>query len=94
MNRQQRRALERKLATSFRAERSGLEHPVPTSFRLEGGPMDGWVVKPTAPALRPDWHTTWPDSVRSRWAAGTYVIADEDRGPGRVRSRRARWQTV
>lgn len=22
---------------------------------LEGGPMDGWIVAPEAPALRPEW---------------------------------------
>lgn len=27
---------------------------------LHGGPMDGWLVLPGAPALRPDWYRTLP----------------------------------
>jgi hypothetical protein len=56
---------------------------------LKGGPMDGWIVAPDAPALRPDWAETWPQPAprgllarlfhvnRRRWPwarPGRYVV--------------------
>ena len=62
---------------------AGLTHEPPTdSVTLIGGPMDSWVVKADAPALRPDWCLTWPASLAAKWSPGQY-LAD---GP-----RRARW---
>ncbi len=66
MNRQQRRAFERQL------QRNALKHPIPASVALEGGPMDGWVVKPDAPALQPAWYRTWPPTVAERHEPGRY----------------------
>jgi hypothetical protein len=58
MNRAQRRELQRQVAKiakgTFR-----LKHPAPDSVTLKGGPMDGWVVAPNAPALDADWRDTW-----------------------------------
>lgn len=68
MNRRQRRALERQLAGAA----SSLTHAVPASVALAGGPMDGWVVKPNAPVLRADWHTTWPASIAATNRPGRY----------------------
>lgn len=45
----------------------------PSALGLEGGPMNGWVVKPDAPALRADWHRTWPLGVARQWQPGRYV---------------------
>jgi hypothetical protein len=82
VNRHQRRALERQLKPRT------LAHPVPASVALEGGPMDGYVVKPDAPALRPDWFRTWPPTVAARFAPGAYAPAVADaRGV-----RRSTWQ--
>lgn len=50
MSRADRRRLERTIRRSKR-----LAHPVPGSVTLRGGPMDGWIVKPDAPALQSDW---------------------------------------
>src|SRR5574342_416711 len=47
--------------------------------RLVGGPMDGWFVKSDAPALREDWHTTWPWRLKLRWKPGHYVKASADK---------------
>jgi hypothetical protein len=69
LTRQQRRALERRLAS----EANEFAHPVPASIVLEGGPMDGWVVKADAPALAPDWYTTWPPSIAARNEPGRYL---------------------
>jgi hypothetical protein len=88
MNRADRRRLKRvanqALKTAMRV-RPGVKHPAPDSVTLVGGPMDGWIVKPDAPALRPDWCTTWPDSVAAKNAPGLYVAA----GPGQ-----ARWERL
>lgn len=54
MGRAERRALERRIRSTMRTR--SLSHPVPGSVELIGGPMAGWVVRPAAPALRPDWH--------------------------------------
>ena len=93
MNRQQRRAAERLGPTIA---------PVDTgAVRLVGGPMDGWVVEPDAPCLRPDWHETWPrrkpgvlDRARGKQGA---LILTSTRGyaPGRyvVSEREARWES-
>jgi hypothetical protein len=77
MNRAQRRSLK---ATVKRMVKSGpgLQHPVPDSVVLRGGPMDGWIVKPDAPALRADWHETWNVNVApslAGWLPGRYVRA-------------------
>jgi hypothetical protein len=65
---------------------------------LAGGPMDGWVVAPDAPALQPDWYTTVPARPRSFLsrmtgkaatpAPGRYVLE-----PGAVPAR-ATWQLI
>lgn len=44
--------------------RGRLPHPAPASVTLSGGPMNGWVVKPDAPVLRPDWQAP-PEPSRS-----------------------------
>lgn len=36
--------------------------------------MDGWLVKMDAPALDPDWYTTWPPSVAERTTPGRYDL--------------------
>lgn len=58
MNRAQRRSLKRTVAHAMKSG-PGLAHPVPDSVALSGGPMDGWIVKPDAPALDPDWRAKW-----------------------------------
>lgn len=59
MNRAQRRQLERRVKRST----GTLAHPVPGSVTLRGGPMDGWVVKPDAPALAPDWRARFIEAA-------------------------------
>lgn len=95
MNRHQRRAVAASLrsASSTVPRGSGMHGVI-----LAGGPMDGWVVAPDAPALRPDWHTTLPPRPRSflsRMAgrpastmAGRYVLE-----PGSAPAR-ATWQLI
>lgn len=61
MNRSSRRALKR-----------NLRHKAPDSVTLQGGPMDGWVVTPTAPALEPTWYSTLPAHLLARWRPGRY----------------------
>ena len=56
MNRADRRRLQRTARKAFKGKTGQLTHPVPDSVSLAGGPMDGQVVKPDAPALRPDWY--------------------------------------
>ena len=54
MNRAERRALEkriRKMANPARAAKAPKDR-----ITLHGGPMDGWIVKPDAPVLRPEWY--------------------------------------
>lgn len=83
MNRADRRRLQRTARKAMKGIKTGqLEHPVPESVTLLRGPMDGWVVKPDAPALRPDWYTTWPLSVAAKHKPGRYVLDGT----------RARWQ--
>lgn len=53
MNRAQRRELERRIRRSADPRRAA---SAPATVTLRGGPMDGWAVKPDAPALRPDWY--------------------------------------
>lgn len=67
LNRHARRSLARTLERDPAAARGR-----PASVALAGGPMDGWVVKPDAPALRPNWHTTWPPTVAARFSPGVY----------------------
>lgn len=64
MNRAERRALERRL----RSQTGRLAHAAPESVTLRGGPMNGWVVKPDAPAFTDRFY---PGLVESR-AAGLY----------------------
>lgn len=89
MNRADRRRLQRTVARALKrvaAARPGsLEHPAPASVTLSGGPMDGWVVKPDAPALDPGWCLTWPPTSAAKHAPGQYLPA----GPGR-----ARWEPL
>lgn len=73
------------LRRAIRAGGDGVEHPVPASVTLSGGPMNGWVVKPDAPALQRDWCLTWPPTIAEKNKPGFYV-AD---GPGR-----ARWEQL
>lgn len=75
MNRAARRSLERNL----RKQTGKLNHPVPDSVTLRGGPMDGWIVKPDAPALEPDWYTTWTPNIAAAWQPGRYVLGPEER---------------
>lgn len=49
------RAARRHLKERVKSMAGQLEHPIPDSVTLKGGPMDGWIVKPGAPALQPDW---------------------------------------
>lgn len=44
--------------------------------RLNGGPMDGWLVKRDAPSLAPDWYRTWPPNVRAADEPGRYELAE------------------
>jgi hypothetical protein len=44
--------------------------------RLNGGPMDGWLVKPDAPSLAPDWYRTWPPRTAEPHLPGRYELAD------------------
>jgi hypothetical protein len=77
MNRAQRRQLKATVKHMVKTG-SGLDHPVPDSVVLNGGPMDGWIVKPEADALRPDWHTTWNTNIAPslvNWVPGRYVRA-------------------
>ena len=79
MNRADRRSMKRLVAHAIRGK-PGLKHPVPDSIVLAGGPMDGWVVAPEAPALHPDWHTTWNVDVApslAGWRPGRYQLADD-----------------
>jgi len=45
----------------------------PDVVRLVGGPMDGWLVLPSAQCLRPDWYGTMPETLARRQAPGRYV---------------------
>lgn len=55
----------------MRRQSGQLKHPAPASVRLVGGPMDGWVVKPDAPALTDRFYV---GLVEAR-AAGLYNAA-------------------
>lgn len=86
MNRAARRSLTRTVARAIKGK-PGLTHPVPDSVVLDGGPMAGWIVRPEAPALRPDWHTTWSVNVApvlAGWQPGRYVLGAD--------GKRAAWQ--
>lgn len=77
MNRAERRDLQRRARKAIKGIKTGnLAHPVPDSITLDGGPMTGWIVKPDAPALHPDW-------IRGLWearAAGLYNAAHSPTG--------------
>ena len=45
--------------------------------RLHGGPQDEWLVFPDAPNLRPDWYTTWPESIAAAFRPGRYVVGSD-----------------
>lgn len=95
MNRHQRRAAAAQLrnAAPIVPRGTGMHGVV-----LAGGPMDGWVVKPDAPALQPDWYKTLPprpqaflSRISGRLAAeapGRYVLEAASSPP------RATWQLV
>lgn len=53
MNRAQRRQLKRDVKKM--AGKTARRNPGQDFVTLKGGPMDGWIVKPDAPALDPDW---------------------------------------
>lgn len=73
MNRTERRRLMRNVKR--RLKLGSLKHPVPDSVTLHGGPMDGWVVKPDAPALEADWRAKYIEIE----AAKLYLIECEAR---------------
>lgn len=75
MNRTQRRSLKRTAAKAMK-QRGSLKHPVPESVTLKGGPMDGWIVTPDAPALAPDWRADYIELE----AAKLYLAECEKRG--------------
>jgi hypothetical protein len=56
-------------------------------IRLIDGPMDGYLVRPGAPALRKGWYKTWPSSVAVRFSPGRYEAAKPDEDG----TRQARW---
>lgn len=90
MNRTDRRRLKRAANKALKGIRTrNLAHPVPDSVQLVGGPMDGWSVKPGAPALQADWCLNWPPSIAARHRPGMYV---ED--PTSTRPRQARWEPL
>lgn len=53
VNRAQRRDLKRQVKKM--AGKVARRTPGKDFVTLKGGPMDGWIVKPDAPALEPDW---------------------------------------
>lgn len=75
--------MNRKLRRAVRAGVGTLVHPVPDAVLLAGGPMDGWVVKPGAPALREDWWESWPAGIAATWTPGRYVLEPMAK-PGRA----------
>ncbi len=77
MNRSDGRRLKRVANKALKhaiAAQPGLEHPAPASVTLVGGPMNGWIVKPDAPSLAPDWCLSWPPSVAAKHKPGMYVL--------------------
>lgn len=88
MNRGQRRALVKRIGSALR--RGG---HAPDAVLLEGGPMDGWIVKPDAACLQPDWATAYrplgnlgiPPSVAEAARTGGRYVLTADR-------RTARWE--
>lgn len=68
MNRAQRRAMKANM------KRRGLAF-----VTLRGGPMGGWIVKPDAPALRPEWRDLYLEAS----AEGAYrrSMAEQNRKP-------------
>lgn len=75
MNRTQRREMQRQI-TKIAKNKGRLKYPVPGSVTLHGGPMDGWIVKPDAPALEPDWRAKYIEIE----AAKLYLAECEARG--------------
>lgn len=57
MNRTERRRLMQTVKRSLKP--GSLKHPVPDSVTLVGGPMNGWIVTPDAPALDADWRAKY-----------------------------------
>lgn len=72
------RTARREMAKRFRAQ--GRDVVV-----LRGGPMDGWVVPSTAPALRADWRTLFLEGEAER----LFLLTQEQR-PRLLRRRWAR----
>ena len=69
MTRADRRRADRAARKAMKHIRTGqLTHPVPESVQLKGGPMDGYIVKPDAPALKPE----WINGLHEARAAGLY----------------------
>ena len=91
LNRAQRRSLKRNLKRHV----GELAHPIPGSVVLRGGPMDGWIVKPDAPALEADWrehwleaqaegeYLKWADAQRPKVTAMWDQLGDRERRPFR-----------
>lgn len=76
MNRAQKRDLQRRVKKAIKGKMGRLAHPAPASVTLVGGPMDGWVVTPDAPALEPDWRAKFLEAE----AAKLYLVECEARG--------------
>lgn len=49
------------------------------AVKLSGGPMDGWIVKPDAPALREGWYATLPQPHKDRFKPGRYYLSGTDK---------------
>jgi hypothetical protein len=81
MSRAQRRHLKDTVKRMVRTG-GGLKHPVPDSVVLHGGPMDGWIVKPDAPALEADWRARYIEEAARRayreWEEDTVAWEDLD----------------
>lgn len=75
MNRKMRRELERLSRRQVVATSAGN-----SGVMLHGGPMDGYYVTADAPALHPDWYTTWPESVAAKNRPGRYVKVGKREG--------------
>jgi hypothetical protein len=81
LNRAQRRHLKTTVKHMVKTG-SGLKYPVPDSVVLQGGPMDGWIVRPDAPALEPDWRARYIEEQARRayreWEEDAVVWEDLD----------------
>jgi hypothetical protein len=94
MNRADRRHLQRATAKAIEKATSrrpaGLTHAPPTgNITLIGGPMNNWVVRPNAPALKPEWHAGLIEAIAAglvppgMWA----TMTEDQREPYREQAR-------